>query len=251
MLYFNSDLKVYNFRNIIYFYQLLSSNRAKYTLKNLNFKFLFKLFFLENFPLFLKTSFYNNFFKKTFFYKKVNFLLVMFFIKTFIAQFKRILGVMFGLGFKNLNIFFLFLANTKVRFDYFYSTFYKKFFFSFKRFKKLYYFKSHYLNKFTFWSFARKFLRICKVKLLILWTTSTKPIFKRFLYYLSIPILSFDADITNFSISYSLGVSKFSEFQKIILSQFMLSSYIQGRRLFMFESQKGVLKKKKISRLGN
>jgi len=74
----------------------------------------------------------------------------MFFIKTFIAQFKRILGVMFGFGFKNLNIFFLLLGNTKTHFDYFYSTFYKKLFFSSKQFKRLHHFKSHYLNKFTF-----------------------------------------------------------------------------------------------------
>lgn len=243
-LYFNSNLNFYNLRNIIYFYQFILYKNIKVGYKNLNFKFLFKIFFLENFPLFLKTSLYNQFLKKTFFYKKANFVLVIFFIKTFLAQFKRILGVMLSFGLNNLNVFFLFLPNNNsAYFEHFYSIFYKNFFITFWRLKKLYFFKLRYLYRFNFWFILKKFFKKCKVKLLVLWSISQKPIFKKFLQYLNISTLSFDADIRNFTISYSLSVNKFSDFQKLILSQFMLSSYIQGRKLSKFKSQKGFFKK--------
>ena len=242
-MYFNSSLNFYNLRNILYFYKFVLCKNLKVSSKFLNFKFLFKTFFLENFPLFVKTSLYNQFFKKTFLYKKLNFILVIFFIKTFLIQFKRILKVMTAFGFNNLNVFFLFLpSNNKTYFEYFYSIFYKNFFTTFWKLKKLYQFKLSYLYRFNFWFILKKFLKKCKVKLLILWAINRKPIFKKFLQYLNISILSFDTDIRNFSITYSLGVSKFSELQKLILSQFMLSAYIQGRQLIKLKKQKGLTK---------
>ena len=132
LLYFNSSVKFYNLRNIVYFYEFFLYKGLKLSFQNLKFKFLFKTFFLENFSLFFKTSLYNQFFKKTFFYKKLNFVLTIFFIKTFIMQFKRILKVMLAFGSNSLNIFFLFLPKSnKICFEYFYSLFYKNFFTTF------------------------------------------------------------------------------------------------------------------------
>jgi len=110
MLYSNSHSKIYSLRNIIVFYQNFTGKKINLIRKDLKFNFLFKIFFLENFSIILKTSLYQNFIKKTATFEKVNFVLILFFIKTFLKQFRHILNIMYLLGFNNLNIFFLFLS---------------------------------------------------------------------------------------------------------------------------------------------
>ena len=110
MLYSNSHLKMYSLRNIIVFYQNFTGKKINLIRKNLKFNFLFKIFFLENFSIVLKTSLYQKFIKKTATFEKVNFVLILFFIKTFLKQFRHILNIMYLLGYNNLNIFFLFLS---------------------------------------------------------------------------------------------------------------------------------------------
>ena len=125
MLYSNSHSKIYSLRNIIVFYQNFTGKKINLIRKDLKFNFLFKIFFLENFSIILKTSLYQNFIKKTATFEKVNFVLILFFIKTFLKQFRHILNIMYLLGFNNLNIFFLFLSKNFFFFSIFTQFFLK------------------------------------------------------------------------------------------------------------------------------
>ena len=244
MLYSNSHSKIYSLRNIIVFYQNFTGKKINLIRKDLKFNFLFKIFFLENFSIILKTSLYQNFIKKTATFEKVNFVLILFFIKTFLKQFRHILNIMYLLGFNNLNIFFLFLSKNFFFFEHFYSIFFKKYFATFNNLKKLYRFKKRYLYRFKFWFPLKWFLRKRKIKFLILWSVNKKPIFKKFLNFLKITTFSFDLDINNLTLDYTLGLNKISNFQKLVISQFMLNSYISGRYDFKLKKHKELKKNK-------
>ena len=168
MLYFNSSRKTYNLKALITFYKIFNEEKLNFSKKNLKFNFLFKIFFLENFSVFLKSSLYQNFKKNSINFKKTNLVLILFFIKTFLRQFKRILHIMYLLGYNNVGIFFLFLSKNFFFFENLYAIIFKKYFATFDKLKRLFCFKKRYLYRFKFWFPLKKFLKIFKVKLLIL-----------------------------------------------------------------------------------
>ena len=87
-------------------------------------------------------------------------------------------------------------------------------------------------------------MRKRKIKFLILWSVNKKPIFKKFLNFLKITTFSFDLDINNLTLDYTLGLNKISNFQKLVISQFMLNSYISGRYDFKSKKHKELKKNK-------